>query len=169
MVDIAGNPRQAQALLKVWGVGDRIVAVGENGTIAEYMDGAWQVVSTGSEATESFVSVWGTGPDDLVAVGGNSRAQVATSDGPGQWETTRFPDQPALNGSFVDQPGLAIVVGLEGFLGRYEMDTGELVREPGGAIFRLHSVWGDGAGRYYGVGGTFFPPHEGEAFVRVVE
>ena len=162
------NPRQARALLKVWGIDGRLVAVGENGTIAEYTDGSWSVVSTGAEATESFVSVWGTGADNLVAVGGETRAQVATSDG-GGWETTRFSQDPALNGSFVDDPDLAIVVGLEGFMGRYDIATGELIREPGDARLRLHSVWGDGQGRYYGVGGTFFSPHEGEAYVRVID
>lgn len=163
--ELEENPRAARALLKVWGIEDRNVILGENGTIAELEDGAWEPVSTGEDATEMFVSLWGTGPDRIVAAGGESRAQIAVRDAEG-WETEAFPTEPGLNGVYMDHPEIAVVSGFDGFLGRYDVETGELIREEAAALRRLHSVWGDGEGRYYSVGGTFAEPHEGEAFVR---
>ncbi len=161
------NPRQASQLFKVWGIDDLIVAVGQRGLILEYRDGAWEPVSV--DTNEEFVSLWGTSRDNIVVAGSNVSGQVAHYDGEA-WENTRFPAEAGLNGVAMDDPSFAVIAGWDGFLGRYDVETGELVLEATTSQgLRMHSAWADGAGRYYAVGGDFFAPHRGEAYVRITE
>lgn len=81
------NDRDATALFKVWGIGSKIFAVGENGLIIQYEAGApapsssWFQVPTGADADDDFISLWGTSADNIVAVGGRSSARLAVYDG----------------------------------------------------------------------------------------
>jgi hypothetical protein len=161
------NRRRASSIFKVWGIDGFIAAVGERGLILELRDGEWRSVST--DTSEAFVSLWGTSAENIVAAGSNVSGQIAHYDGD-EWRVTRFPTESGLNGVFMDDPTHAVVSGWDGFLGRYEVESGELIFEAETAqLLRMHSVWGDGEGRYYAVGGNFFSPHRGEAYVRVTE
>ncbi len=161
------NPRRASSIFKVWGIDGFIAAVGERGLILELRDGEWESVST--DTSDAFVSLWGTSADHIVATGSNTSGQVAYYDGD-SWEVRSFPAESGLNGVFMDDPSFAVVSGWDGFLGRYEIESGELIYEAETEqLLRMHSAWGDGVGRYYAVGGNFFSPHRGEAYVRITE
>lgn len=168
-VSASENPRDAKALFKVWGIDGRLFAVGQAGWILEYVDGEWLNRPAGAEANQDFVSLWGTGPDDIVVAGGRSNARIAEWDGV-EFTTVSPSRLGGLNAVFVPEPGTAIVGGVFGFVGAYDTETNEVSAEdsPGGAD-SVHAVWGDGAGRTYAVGGSFFTPHRGLAWVRTVE
>ena len=159
------NDRNATSLFKVWGIGSKVFAVGENGLIIELRDGTWTQVPAGAAADDDFVSLWGTSEDNIVAVGGRTSARVARYDGT-SWTTQLFAEVPGLNGVFMIEPGEAIVGGTNGYVGRYDLVSGTLEGESSGTNQCLHAVWGNGIGSYYGVGGRFNDPYEGIALVR---
>jgi hypothetical protein len=161
------NDRSATSLFKVWGIGSKVSAVGENGLIIELRDGAWTQVPAGAAADDDFVSLWGTSEDNIVAVGGRTSARVARYDGT-SWTTTLIADVPGLNGVFMAEPGEAIVGGTNGFVGRFDLASGMLVGESSGTNQCLHAVWGNGVGSYYAVGGRFNEPYAGIALVRQI-
>jgi hypothetical protein len=160
------NPGGAHALFKVWGASGTLFAVGQKGLILGRSSDSWTTMSAGALADQDFVSLWGTGPDHVVAVGGRQNARIATFDG-ADWQT-RAPDALAgLNGVHLSSEDLAVIGGVRGFLGRFEPSTGEVVREAEGLTeLDVHAVWGDGAGRHIAVGGTFAEPHRGVALIR---
>lgn len=168
-LDAAANPRQATALFKVWGTGGAVFAVGEAGLIVR-LDGEAPAYSpTGPDADEDFVSLWGAGPDDIVAVGGRNSPRIARWDG-SAWTTTK-PDPSAvkpLNAVHVDGD-TTIVGGLYGFVGAYDRATDAVTEETTATDIALHAVWGDGAGVTWGVGGTFVAPHRGAIVRREAE
>lgn len=161
---VPDNDREAGSLFKVWGIGGKAFAVGEKGLIIELRNGAWQPVPTGPDADEDFVSLWGTSEDHIVAVGGRSSARIATYDGT-EWKTTKPSGVPGLNGVYLTGRGQAIVGGVNGFLGSFNPETGELKQEESGTNEVIHAVWGDSE-RTYAVGGNFAPPFRGLALVR---
>lgn len=164
-VPAAENPLRASALFKVWGIGQKLFAVGQRGLILEQVDGAWVNRPAGREANDDFVSLWGTSEDNIVAVGGRANARIARYDGE-SW-TTRAPfGLGGINGVFMEQPGQALIVGVFGLAGVYNLATDEVIEEDAETRFDLHAVWGDGAGRAYAVGGNFLAPYAGIALVR---
>jgi hypothetical protein len=60
------------ALLAVWGTSQGVWAVGERGTIRHYVPGAtrWSIVASPTNTT--LRAVWGSGPNDVWAVGDNA-------------------------------------------------------------------------------------------------
>ncbi|MFQ5411808.1 MAG: hypothetical protein ACE5EC_05905 [Phycisphaerae bacterium] len=162
------NSRDPCQLLKVWGIGSKTFAVGENGVILEHQGGMnWVIQSPGQAVSEKFVSLWGTSESNIVASGGQSKRYIGHYDG-SSWSTYKQLDQAGLNAVYMDknEPNMAIVGGLGGFLGRYDPATNELVMEHTAPI-DIHAVWGDGNGRYYAVGATFLSPYnEGICLVR---
>lgn len=168
-VDAEQNPRAAEALFKVWGIEDRVFAVGQAGWIIELVDGGWVRRGAGAEANQDFVSLWGTSVDRILVAGGRSNARVAEFDGT-DFSTVSPPRLGGLNAAFTDDPDLALVGGVFGFVGRYDFETDEVTGEeaPGGPD-AVHAIWGDGEGTYYAVGGSFIEPHRGLAWVRTTE
>lgn len=159
------NDRGAKSMFKVWGMAGRVFSVGQGGLIIEWDGTQWSQMSTGPSADQDFVSLWGTPDDGIFAVGGRSGARVAELDGQA-WNTEAPAGYPGLNAvSVID--GDVLVGGQYGFVGRWE--GGALVQETGAADTQadIHAMWSDGAGRTYGVGGTFQPPYDkGMAWVR---
>ena len=165
-IDPEENSRNATALFKVFGVGDRLFAVGARGQVFEYQDDTWKNSPAGAAANQDFVSLWGTSEEDLVLVGGRANARIATFDGEG-WKTRAEPGLGGINAVHVATPGLAIIGGVEGFVGRYDVAKDEIVEEDQDVTdLDIHAVWGDGEGTLYGVAGDFFPPYAGAALVR---
>lgn len=163
------NPRQATSLFKVWGIDGRVFAVGENGLIVEWTGEAWIYSPTGADADEDFVSLWGTGRDDVVAVGGRNTPRIGRWDGT-EWTITK-PDPQAvkpLNAVFVNDDGSALIGGLYGYTGTLGAD-GVITAEPLATDLAIHALWGDGASAWYGVGGTFVEPHRGVILRRTAE
>ena len=165
-VDPEHNAHGARALFKVFGIGERLFAVGSRGQAFEYRDGIWQNSPTGAAANQDFVSLWGTAEDDLVLVGGRANARIATFDGSG-WNTRAEPGLGGLNAVHMPRRGLAVIGGVEGFVGRYEVGEDRIVAEEQDVTdLDVHAVWGDGQGKHYAVAGDFFPPYAGAALVR---
>jgi hypothetical protein len=165
-IDSADNPQQARALFKVWGIGDALFAVGQKGLIVRFDGTAWKSTPAGALATQDFVSLWGTATDHIVAVGGRNNARISTWDG-SAWNTFGPDALGGLNAVHMPTPDVAVVGGILGFVGRFDVATGEVIREaePLSRV-DIHAIWGDGQGKHYAVGGTFTVPHQGVALVR---
>lgn len=156
------NSVGARSLFKVWGTGGKLFAVGALGLLLEHESGAWVQRSAGPEADDDFVSLWGTSADHIVAVGGRANARVAVYDG-SAWTTHAPEGVGGLNGVFMAEEGTAIVGGVFGTLGRYDVATKEVVLDDVDTRHDIHAIWGDGAGTTYAVGGNFAPPFRGVA------
>lgn len=161
-LDPAENDRLAHALFKVWGVDGRVFAVGQSGLALEWDGAAFAQLSTGADATDDFVSLWGESVGDVVAVGGRSNAQLGRFDG-STWTTTQEPGAPGLS-AVATSADEVVVAGIGGWAGHLDA-KGALVRERAGG-HDLHAAWHDGEGRFYVVGGRFYEPYEGTALVR---
>lgn len=164
-VPVPANDRQATSLFKVWGIGSKVFAVGEKGLILEFDGTAWSQVPAGAAADEDFVSLWGTSESNIVVVGGRNSARIAVYDGQ-SFSTQLVSGVPGLNAVFVDADNQAVVGGVNGYIGLFNPQTGELTREDSGATTIIHAAWADGAGTAYAVGGRFSPPHAGIALMR---
>ena len=163
-LDPAQNPRDAHQLFKVWGIDGRTWAVGQGGLMLELIGDEWTAVSAGAQADQDFVSLWGTGADEVVAVGGRANGRVASFDG-SAWDTVSPSGVGGLNAVFMDQEDSAVVGGVSGFVGLFSPATGELVREDSPSTLDVHAIWGDGE-RYWAVGGRFSEPLSGLLWVR---
>lgn len=165
-VDDAENPRGAHALFKVWGIDDALFCVGQRGAIIGRDGERWVDNPAGAEADQDFVSLWGTSDTNIVAVGGRSNAKIATYDGEA-WTTRSPTGLGGLNAVNMVESERAIIAGVEGFVGRYEVTLDKVVEEEQSVTtLDIHAVWGDGAGRHYAVAGEFLPPFQGAALVR---
>ena len=159
-VELPALDRPAPAIFKVWGTSPaNMVAVGDNGVILHYDGATWVQVPSGT--TEDLISMWGTGPDDILAVGGRSNGVVARFDG-SAWTSTTL-TIPALNGVWMDADGDALIVGARGSVSEVlagEMDA-EIVETPA-RLDVMHAVFGAGDERFV-VGGTLEnpPPYTG--------
>lgn len=162
------NTRGATSLFKVWGLGDTLFAVGQRGLVLRHGEGGWTPVSAGEKADQDFVSLSGTAEDRMVAVGGRGNGRIATWDG-STWSTIAPTGRGGLNAVSMERSDRAIVGGIYGFVGAFYPDSGELVPEAELTDKDIHAIWYDGEGRHYAVGGRFFAPYTGVAFVRTEE
>lgn len=156
--------RNATALLKVWGTSDsHVFAVGQSGVILQFDGSDWKQVE--SSTTNDLVSLWGSGADRIVAVGGRTNAAVVAYDG-SQWNSLSVSPLAGLNGVFMNSPDEAVVVGLLGTAAALNVETEAISIEDTPTALTLHAVWGDGSGTYYAVGGRSSEiPHLGVALV----
>ncbi len=167
-VQVPQNDRNATSLFKVWGIGSRAIAVGENGLIIEHIGGQWTQVAAGALADDDFVSLWGTSESNIVAVGGRGSARIAYNDG-NEWQTYAPAGRPGLNASFMDDAGFAVIGGSNGYVGHFPVGDQEPVDEESPSNDDIHAIWGDGQGLYYAVGGRFSDPYHGLALVRTLD
>ncbi len=159
------NPQGVSAIFKVFGIDGRLFAVGQRGLILELVGGQWTRQGAGAEANEDFVSLWGTSQDNIVAVGGRSNARIARFDGQ-TWRTLAPSGLGGLNAVFMTKEDEAVIGGVFGFGGVFALGDEVVTSEDTTAALDLHAIWGDGAGRFYAVGGNFRPPFKGVALVR---
>lgn len=157
--------RESTALLKIWGTSStNIIAVGQTGIIIEYDGENWQQVDAGT--ADDLVSLWGNGPEEIVAVGGRSNGTIATYDG-NQWTSRSAVPLPGLNGVFPLDAGQYLVGGLIGNAAVYDYDADEFEPETTPTIQTIHAIWHDGAQTAYAVGGRSSEiPYTGVALTR---
>ncbi len=153
--------RDSAAVFKIFGFSpDDLHAVGARGVLLHYDGVAWTQLDSGT--SNDMISVWGSAPDDIVAVGGRSNGTIARWDG-SAWTTQDVGRLAGLNGVWVDPLGRATVVGnlgtaaviLEGFEAEPENTTTNFEV--------LHAVFGLEDGTRISVGGTLNsnPPYTG--------
>ncbi len=164
-LDPAENTRDATAIFKVWGIDGLVFAVGEGGLVLQWSGTAWKAVSAGAKANDDFVSLWGTSGSHIVAVGGRAQARVATWDG-SQWTTVAPAGTPGLNAVYMTTPGTAVVGGILGVAGAFDVGKAAFSQEETGVSETVHGIWCDGAGTCYAVGGVFSEPQRGLALAR---
>lgn len=167
-MDLPANDRNAKALFKVWGIGSKTFAVGENGLIIELAGTQWVQVPAGPAADEDFVSLWGNREDNIVAVGGRSSGRIAVYNGT-SWRTIKPSGVPGLNAVFMTDTGECVVGGVNGYVGQFDPLSDALTGEDSGSLMTVHALWGDNAGRVYGAGGQFSTPFTGLALLRSTE
>ena len=106
--------------------------------------------------SRDLISLWGTGPNHIVAVGGRANGVYAVWDG-SSWTSHELQPLPGLNGVWMDKPNVAHAVGVAGTIVTIHLDTGEVVQEDSGTSrLEFHSVHGDRDNHtLYAVGGNF--------------
>jgi hypothetical protein len=162
------NDRSATVLFKIWGMHDKVVAVGENGLIVELQGGRWTQMETAPGADDDLISLWGTRPDHIVAAGGRTAGLIVVYDGQA-WSKVPLSDVPGLSTVHMPSDDLALVGGDGAFVGVLNMQTREFFAEETGADLLLHSIWSDGTGRIYATGGQFRDPFIGLALMRTAD
>jgi photosystem II stability/assembly factor-like uncharacterized protein len=162
------------AFFKVWGTSaDNLWIVGQRGAILHW-DGN-ELVPQGSGTGKDMISLWGTGPDHVVAVGGRSNGIAAVWDGSSWTSQELVCDEqsgipaPGINGVWMGDPDTAHLVGVEGVAVELDPNTFECSQQFLPTDKDLHAVFGDDEGRMTAVGGnlaTASGPYQGVAFVR---
>jgi len=151
------------AFFKVWGSSaDNVYVVGQNGAVLHYDGSEWSELLVG--ASDDLISLWGTGPDNIVAVGGRNSGVVSVFDGD-EWHTDSLPRYPGLNGVWMEDPNRAYVVGTFGTILTIDVETREVSDKSYDTRLDLHGVFG-AERRLFAVGGNFnnsVPPYRGIA------
>lgn len=161
------------AFFKVWGTSaDNVYVVGQRGAVLRWDGSTWTEALVGT--SEDLISLWGTGPDQIVIVGGRNNGQVVRWDGT-EWTQASLAPLPGLNGVWMDPatPGEATIVGVGGTVATLDVATLDYVDESPLEVspsLDFHAVFGDGAGHRAAVGGNFLAvdgPYQGVAYERV--
>ncbi len=155
------------ALFKVWGSSaSDVYVVGQRGGVLHYDGNTWTEQLVG--ASEDLISVWGTGPDLVVAVGGRGSGIVSLFDGT-SWKTESLAPFPGLNGVWLNNRNQAHVVGTVGSLGILDLKTFSIERSIVSTDQDFHAVFSPSGSTLTAVGGNLFAvqaPYEGIAFKR---
>lgn len=152
---------RAHALFKVWGSSATdVFAVGHSGVIIHFDGQTWAEQPSGTEL--DLISLWGTGPGEVLAVGGRSHAVLVRYDGE-RWQARELPDSLGRNGVWMDPGGRSSVVGAMGAIDEVEPGTLEPTTLPPVTPLSLHAVFGMPQGGQVAVGGSFdgSPPFRG--------
>lgn len=150
-----------QALFKVYGSpeGD-VVAVGSGGTILRFdgqqdPGGPWH--RDESTTTSPLISLWSGGGNRMYAVGGDATGVVLLFDGSRWTQVAGVGAGLGFFGVFQSPGQSAFAVGAGPRI--LELEPGQAVEQDTPALdtgMVLHSVWGDGQGTVYAVGGTLY-------------
>jgi hypothetical protein len=166
VVDLPGTDTMSRALFKIWGVdANDIWAVGHRGLIFHWDGSDWTEQTSGTSL--DLISLWGTGPDNVLAVGGRSDAVVLRYDG-AQWSAMEMPGFPGLNGTWMDPDGLATIVGSMGRIDTVAAGTLDAASDGMVTNLALHAVFGTPEGTRFAVGGSLdlSPPYTGVILVK---
>ncbi len=162
--------RKSSSFFKVWGPSpDSMYIVGDNGIIVHF-DGT-SLSQQLSGTTQDLISLWGSGPDDIVAVGGRSVGTLVRYDG-SSWTPEDFGTIAGFNGVWVGPDGASTMVGNLGAAADVAAPSEELTVAPSGAGFNvLHAVYGFDNGTRFAVGGSIdrSPPWTGIIIDRIAE
>lgn len=131
------------------GGADCATTSGEDGGTPE-PSSPWSEAFDAPEAG-SISGVWGSGPDDIFAVGGDETASVMHYDGT-EWTAMDVPEVPLLVWSYGFGPDDVYAVGLEGVALHY--DGTEWTELNTGTTQDLWGVWGTATDDVWVVGGS---------------
>jgi hypothetical protein len=154
---------ESHALYKIWGTGaDDVWAVGDAGLLLHWtgpVEG-WALVPSGTEF--DLISLWGSGPAEILAVGGRTTGVLSRWDG-AQWTTAEVPALAGLNGVWMAPDGTATVVGPQGGAGTVAPGALTVDVEQSGTGLALHGVYGLPGVERWAVGGSLdmAPPYVG--------
>lgn len=162
------------AWFKVWGTAaDNVYVVGQNGACLHY-DGS-MIEEFGVGTSEDLISLWGTGPDDIILVGGRGNGVLSHWNGM-DWHTESISPAPGVNGIWMTGPGEFWVAGVRGMLRRGTVNANadgersfDVPRTKPLADDDLHAVFGVPGLGLIAVGGNFAMqdgPYEGLAFMK---
>lgn len=151
-VDPAEYHEDVHALFKVWGDGSTVYAVGQAGTILRYAGDSWTGMETG-ETSHDFISIWGTSPDEVVAVGGRGIGRIARLDGDAFQTTT--PDEVGGVSAVYACDDRILVGGDPGFVGSLDGTDVEVEYQ---TLNPVHDIWSSCEGMSIAVGGFFIDP-----------
>lgn len=159
------RPR-VHAFFKVWGsAADDVWMVGQNGAILHWDGTAF--TEFGAGVSQDLIGIWGTGPDNVVTVGGRGTAEMARWDG-SRWTRAPASALPGLNGVWLRRPDVAHVVGITGTVLRVDPATFTVLdrAEPAPTGLDLHAVFGDASGEIFAFGANFVLPERGTVLHR---
>lgn len=141
------------ALFKVHGFDPTDVLVAGTSGMLHYDGATWMQEPVPS--SEPLHSTWGSGPDDIYAVGGRDYAEIVHYDG-NAWSVVDLGIGTSLAGVFVSSDGSAYAVGPSGWVIEIGADgrLSQAALPDLGPSLYLHGVWGDEAGTTYVVGGA---------------
>ncbi len=155
-VELPALSIDAKALFKVFAVAaDDVWAVGDAGLVLRYDGAAWTQVAI--DTPSDIISLWGTGPGELLAVGGRANGVLARHDG-AAWSVTTLGDSAGLNGIWMDADGHATAVGIAGTILDVAAASTMPARTTAPTNLTLHAVWSPGDGTFIAVGGSLEMP-----------
>ncbi len=147
-----------KAFFKVWGSGaDDVYIVGQNGAVLHWNGDILEELHVG--VSEDLITVWGTGPDRVVMVGGRKNGVIALWNG-NEWRSPEIGNFPGLNGVWL-RGDIVHVVGNSGAAGIVGFTTGEATRVWIDTPVYLHAISGSPDGTLTAVGGNFFTGEKG--------
>lgn len=151
------TPSNVKAFFKVWGSSaSDVYVVGDVGVVIHYDGTSWEELLVGAE--DDLVAVWGTGPDDVVAVGGRSNGIVSHWNGT-EWRSEFLTPLPGLNGVWMREPGVAHIVGLRGTIAVFDAETFTVTEALPDENLDYHSIFGVD-GELFAVGGNLAVPRD---------
>lgn len=156
-----------RAFFKVWGSSaNDVYVVGQRGVLLHFDGLTWTEMASGT--TEDLISIWGTGPNRIVMVGGRSNGVAIVKDKAGV-RALAVGNVPALNGVWLAKGTKAHAVGIRGTHIEIDLDApGEARLVDTSTTKDLHGVFGTG-NDLYAVGGNLFAssaPFRGVALLR---
>jgi len=155
------------AFFKVFGTSaDNAYVVGQRGAVLHFDGETWSEELVG--ASDDLVSIWGTGPDNLVAVGGRANGIISIWNG-SEWRTESLAPIPGLNGIWMQEPGVVHAVGTFGTLLEIQLDGLEVTESSLATALDFHAVFSATGETLVAVGGNLTIPgatFEGIAFQR---
>jgi hypothetical protein len=158
-------------LLKVWGTSaSNVYVVGQRGVVLHFDGATWSEELVG--ASDDLVSIWGSDPNHIVAVGGRGNGIVSAWNG-STWRTVSVAPTPGLNGVWMRAPNVAHVVGEYGTLADFDLETMTLENATSeSTALDFHSIFADENGHAYAVGGNLAeanpPSYAGIAYTRIL-
>ncbi len=157
------------AFFKVWGTSaSNVYAVAQRGAMIHFDGTAWSEVDIGLTTSQDLISLWGTGPNHIVAVGGRGNGVVVAWDGTA-WRNRSLSPLPGLNGVWMRNDRVAHIVGIEGTIATLDFATLDYTEVDTGTRTAYHSIFGDSTGHITAVGGNLLagaPPYIGLASTR---
>lgn len=158
------------AFFKVWGTAaDNVYIVGQRGVVLHWNGSVWTELLVG--ASDDLVSIWGTGPDRIVAVGGRASGIVSRWDGV-SWRTESLSPLPGLNGVWMGDPDTVHIAGAVGTVATLDFETLAYEQASAGTTLDFHNVFSPDGDTLYAVGGNLLTaqaPYQGIAYRRALE
>ncbi len=164
LVELPPLSVMSRALFKVWGASsDAVWAVGHRGLVLHWDGQAWSEQPSGTNL--DLISLWGTGPDDVLAVGGRSDSVIVRWDGT-RWQAAEMFGPAGLNGIWMADDGASTIVGTMGRIDTVAPTALEVVPDVSPTTLALHAVFGV-SGQRFAVGGSLdlSPPFTGIVLV----